>query len=339
MLMSEPNHSEYALLVDFIRNRMRMSHIYQPVMLEVLLRNGGESTEREIAEAILSHDESQIEYYQKITRDMVGRVLRTRGIVTREGNGYHLNGYDKLSPEEVEALIGLCNSKRAQYLANRGAQVWHHRRRSTGYISGTLRYEILKRARFRCDLCGISADEKALEVDHILPRNYGGSDEPSNLQALCYSCNAMKRDRDATDFREVRAAYSRREAGCIFCDVTKERMVADCELAYVLADAFPATPLHALIIPKRHTSDFFDLGSAEVNAVNALLRDTRERIRQQDSTVEGFNVGINSGEVAGQTVMHAHVHLIPRRSGDVQQPAGGVRHVIPGRGNYLDAEE
>jgi hypothetical protein len=72
----------------------------------------------------------------------------------------------------------------------------------------TLRYEILKRAKFRCELCGISADEKALEVDHIVPRNRGGADDLPNLQALCYSCNAMKRDRDEVDFRGIAATSS-----------------------------------------------------------------------------------------------------------------------------------
>lgn len=84
---------------------------------------------------------------------------------------------------------------------------------SEGYISGTIRYEVLKRAKFRCELCGVSAEIKALEVDHIVPRNKGGSDDPSNFQALCYSCNAMKRDRDDTDFRKVVESYQHRERG------------------------------------------------------------------------------------------------------------------------------
>ena len=73
--------------------------------------------------------------------------------------------------------------------------------------------------------CGISADQKALEVDHIVPRNSGGGDEQSNLQALCYSCNAMKRDRDDTDFREINKSYEHRENGCIFCEIPKERVL------------------------------------------------------------------------------------------------------------------
>jgi HNH endonuclease len=108
-------------------------------------------------------------------------------------------------------------------------------------VSGTLRYEVLKRAVFRCELCGVSAEDRALEVDHIVPRNLGGSDDLSNLQALCYSCNAMKRDRDTTDFRGMAAHYRERSGGCIFCDIDRSRIMAANELMAAIKDAFPVT--------------------------------------------------------------------------------------------------
>ena len=92
-------------------------------------------------------------------------------------------------------------------MEQRGDRIWSHRKKSSGYVSGTLRYEVLKGAKFRCELCGISAQEKALEVDHIVPRNSGGKDDLSNLQALCYSCNAMNRYRDDTDLRQIADSY------------------------------------------------------------------------------------------------------------------------------------
>ena len=121
-----------------------------------------------------------------------------------------------------------------------------------------LRYEVLKRAKFHCELCGISAKEKALEVDHILPRSKGGEDDISNLQALCYSCNAMKGNKDDTDFREVRESYDVREAGCPFCKMAKKRVVAEQPLAYAVRDGYPVSELHTLIIPRRHVADYFD---------------------------------------------------------------------------------
>jgi diadenosine tetraphosphate (Ap4A) HIT family hydrolase len=180
---------------------------------------------------------------------------------------------------------------------------------STGYVSGTLRYEVLKRAKFRCELCGVSADVRALEVDHIVPRSRGGTDEADNLQALCYRCNAMKRDRDDTDFRGVGETYQRREQGCPFCEVKKDHAVSETELAYAIRDAFPVTPLHTLVIPKRHVQGYFELARPELNACHRLLEKEKEAIERDDPSGEGFNVGVNDAEAAGQTIFHCHLHL------------------------------
>ena len=321
-------------LLDFIQNKMRMSHVYQPVMVRTLLAHHGEANDETIAKNLLPHDRSQIEYYQQITRNMVGRVLRQRGVVEREGNNYRLSGFEELNPEQIEALREACDRKLSEYISKRGNRIYEHRRKSAGYISGTLKYEVLKAAKFRCELCGVSADERALEADHIIPRNKDGTDDLSNLQALCYRCNAMKRDRDDTDFRAVRESYSVREKGCIFCELRPARIISQNELAVVIRDGYPVTPLHSLVIPKRHARDYFDLGTSEMKATNFLLHETKTAILAEDETVEGFNMGVNTGEVAGQTVMHCHIHLIPRRKGDTDNPRGGIRGVIPGKMGY-----
>jgi diadenosine tetraphosphate (Ap4A) HIT family hydrolase len=132
----------------------------------------------------------------------------------------------------------------------------------------------------------------------------------------------------------VRESFAHREAGCIFCEPPRERLVTENELAYVLWDGYPVTDLHALVVPKRHQALYFDLAQSEINAVNALIADMRTRIVERDPDVQGFNIGVNAGEAAGQTVLHCHVHLIPRRSGDVPNPRGGVRNTVPGRGDY-----
>jgi hypothetical protein len=261
----------YEQLADFVQNRMRMSHVYQPVMVMTLLRGGGKRSTTQIARSILAHDQSQVEYYEDVTKNMVGRVLRSHGIVEKEGDAYSLAGYEDLDDEQVEHLIELCQAKLDEYKTKRGKRIWQHRKASTGYVSGTLRYEVLKRARFRCELCGVSADVRALEVDHIVPRSRGGTDDPDNLQALCYRCNAMKRDRDDTDFRGVGESYERREQGCPFCEVKKDRMVRESELAYAIRDAFPVTLHHTLVIPKRHVQGYFELSRPELNACYRLL--------------------------------------------------------------------
>jgi ATP adenylyltransferase len=116
---------------------------------------------------------------------------------------------------------------------------------------------------------------------------------------------------------------------CDFCAIPHSRIILRNSHAYAILDGFPVTPLHTLIIPTRHVEDCFDLTQAELSACYELLRYSRDRIVGQDSTIAGFNIGINVGAAAGQTVFHCHIHLIPRRTGDVADPRGGVRHVIP----------
>ncbi|WP_217907655.1 HIT domain-containing protein [Desulfosediminicola ganghwensis] len=319
-------------IYSFITEKMRMSHIYQPVMLMELLERRGTCHQADIAKAILNHDESQIEYYTKITNQMVGKVLRKHQIVKKDGPIYSINGYSSLSPLEVEKIILACQERIIQFIEKRQDSVWEHRRRGREAISGTIRYEVYKRAKFRCELCGTSADEKALEIDHIIPSIKGGPDDISNYQALCYSCNAMKRDRDDTDFRGIRESYKRREEGCLFC--SPKDIIDENRLCYAMRDGYPVTPLHTLIIPKRHISSYFDLGQAEMNAITDLIKKQKVSLETLDETITGFNVGINDGTSAGQTIFHCHIHLIPRRDGDVESPRGGVRHTIPGKGDY-----
>ena len=323
-------------LSKFITERMKMSHVYQPVMLMELLRSGGQCSEEQIARALLAQDLSQVDYYKLITQRMVGRVLRGHGIVHREQQTktWHMLNAEHLSDDEREVLIARCQQKLDQFLARRGDAPWTHRKKSSGYISGTLRYEVLKAARSRCELCGISHAEKALEVDHIVPRSKGGEDDLSNLQALCYSCNAMKRDRDDTDFRSVVASYDVREQGCVFCATEDVTIVGERKLAKAIRDRFPVTEGHVLVFPRRHVRSLFDLGRPEINACMELLTEVRNHTSKSDASVSGFNIGVNDGESAGQTVMHCHWHLIPRRDGDAERPRGGVRNVMPGRGPY-----
>ena len=128
---------------------------------------------------------------------------------------------------------------------------------------------------------------------------------------------------------------------CLFCDIqfsNQPRIITENELAYVTRDAFPVTTYHTLVIPKRHVLDYFGLTSDELLAINDLLLSERLAINALDPSIEGYNVGMNCGESAGQSVWHCHVHLIPRRRGDVEYPKGGIRHVIPWKGNYSAPE-
>jgi len=324
----------YERLCAFIATDMRMSHVYQPVMIRTLLQSAGRASIETIAKALLSEDRSQIDYYETIVKRMVGRVLSDHHVVHRDGGDYVLDDLATITEVQNSELRALCDRKLADYVEQRGAAIWEHRTRGLSDISGTVRYEVLKAAKFRCELCGISADERALQVDHIVPRNHGGTDDRSNLQALCYSCNAMKRDTDDTDLRAVRSAYDFRDMDCPFCDFSGREIVAENPLAVMIRDAYPVTKHHLLIVPRRHVADYFALGTAESRACDDLLRRARNLVNQWDPSITGANVGVNAGESAGQTVMHCHVHLIPRRAGDVANPRGGVRAVVPGAADY-----
>ena len=317
---------------------MRMSQIYQPLMLMELLRNNGQASVKQIAQSILDKDPTQIEYFSEVVKNMVGKVLtKNRGITEKHKDTYTLIGANELTTDQVKTLMDLCEKKIAEFETKRGDAVWSHRRRGHRPISGSVKYEVLSRAKGRCELCGISNEEKMLEVDHIFPKSLGGKDDLSNYQALCYSCNAAKRNTDDTDFRLFKTMYEHRDAKCLFCDIQSndtKRIVAENSLAYAIRDGFPVTEGHTLLIPKRHVMDYFALAQAEISAINSLMHEQRKLLQDGDRRIDGFNIGMNCGESAGQTVFHCHVHLIPRRSGDVENPRGGVRHIISGKGYY-----
>ncbi len=121
---------------------------------------------------------------------------------------------------------------------------------------------------------------------------------------------------------------------CIFCKIIKEELQFENKLAYSSIDSYPVSESHSLIVPKRHVETYFELTTEEIYACNDLILKTKEKILKQDSSVKGFNIGTNAGKVAGQSIMHCHIHLIPRREGDVENPQGGVRSVIPKKQHY-----
>ena len=121
---------------------------------------------------------------------------------------------------------------------------------------------------------------------------------------------------------------------CIFCNLDPSRIEGRNEFFVAIKDLYPVTEGHTLIIPSRHVESFFALTRDEEIAMLDMLSSQRQELSQLDTSITGFNVGINDGEDAGQTIMHCHIHLIPRRKGDMESPRGGVRGVIPGKQSY-----
>ena len=121
---------------------------------------------------------------------------------------------------------------------------------------------------------------------------------------------------------------------CLFCDIKKSGCAHENELAYASYDSYPVSKHHCLIIPRRHIKDYFELSKDELIACDQLIKIVKEEILIKDQTVIGFNLGTNIGKASGQSILHCHFHLIPRREKDVENPQGGVRSVIPNKQHY-----
>ena len=191
-------------LVEFITNKMSMQHIYQPLLIKTLVECGGSATVRQIAKSVLSNDESQLHYYEQRIKQMPVEVLKKHGVLARDGELVSLN-LKKSSLKEKSELLMLCEQKMREFVQDND-DIWDSRF-ATAPVSTGVRYEVLKRANKRCELCGVQEgdegyeDRLPLHIDHIVPRSKGGSNEIDNLQVLCRACNLGKSNRDDTDFR------------------------------------------------------------------------------------------------------------------------------------------
>jgi len=121
---------------------------------------------------------------------------------------------------------------------------------------------------------------------------------------------------------------------CLFCNIPQELILVENSFAFAITDEFPVTEGHSLVIPKNHVDEYFGLSIEELLGCDNLLKSVRRDLLLADNSIKGFNIGMNSGAVAGQTIFHCHIHLIPRREGDVDDPRGGVRNIFPGKGLY-----
>ena len=235
---------------------------------------------------------------------MVGKVLTGNGITRYDEGAYDLVGGEELSDAERDQLLELCRQRLGAFRMQRGEEVGcllTQKPAASGTGAATARRSGA-RSKSGCSpgpkaaanaaapaVAWQTLHQRALEVDHIVPRNHGGSDDLSNLQALCFRCNAGKRDTDTNDFRGLQASYASREAGCVFCALEASgRVLLENEQALCIADAYPVTPGHSLVIPRRHVADGLALHQPEWNAVVELLKRRREELSAQDASINGW---------------------------------------------------
>lgn len=206
-------------LKAFIEEDMRMSHIYQPVMIWTLLNGGGRVSIKDIAKEIAGYDQAMLEYYQERVNSMVGTVLTKNKIAVKSKEDKQV--YELVAAynsEEIEELKQLCEEKIAAYIEKRKVDIWGHRRNTRRPVLGSVRYQVLVNAHHRCELCGVDASLRALEVDHIIPKSLGGPDEIDNYQALYYKCNTNKGNRSDVDLRGLSEDFAVYETKCVFCN-------------------------------------------------------------------------------------------------------------------------
>ena len=323
---------DFADLIDFIDNRMKLSHIYQPLLLRILVDAGGTATIRQIAHGFLAQDESQLRYYENRIKKMPVPVLKKRGVISKKGELVSLN-CQKLNFEQKAQVVMSCEKRLQQFIIERGLDLWGYRLLDTDPIPGSLRYRVLKESGGRCANCGATKKKRPLDVDHIIPKSKGGKNIYENLQVLCSLCNQEKGNKDNTDFRYDASPDS--VPDCKFCyQNIKGRIIEELDTVVAIKDGYPVTKGHTLVIPKRHAPEYFDLSDADRRDVDSLLKFLKQQLYKNDPSITGYNIGVNNGESAGQTIFHVHFHLIPRRNGDTKDPRGGVRGVIPGKRSY-----
>lgn len=187
-------------LKTFIKDKMKMSHLYQPLLIKELIENGGKATIRQLAISFLKNDESQIKYYEKRLKDMPIKVLSKHGILTRNDDFIELRT-NNLNFEQKSEIRKICEEKIHEYVSQNGLSIWNYRFLDSEYVPGSLRYRLLKESNGKCALCGCTKDDRPLDVDHIVPRSKGGKTVYENLQILCSKCNRGKNNRDDEDFR------------------------------------------------------------------------------------------------------------------------------------------
>ena len=286
-------------VMEFVGHRMRMSHVYQPLMIRALVEAGGSASIRQLANQFLAKDDGQIRYYERIIRRYPVPVLKRHRIVTMNDGTVSLNIQD-LDDQSRTQLKDICDQKIGEFMTARGNGIF---RLSGSPVSSTTRLRILEDSGGRCALCGVTNKEMAMDVDHIKPRSRGGSNERSNLQALCTRCNRSKRDRSEINYAEL---FLAQKNGCYYCS-GEVRDSAVGKIGTVFATAGSTGKGDITVAPFHHANGYLRMSEAE-------HKDTAKLIRQlaidRTELASGFSVSavVNPGEPA---TSHAVIRLIP----------------------------
>lgn len=297
---------DYSRLEHFIKKEMSMTHIYQPVMIKKLLESGNRATKVDIAKEFVDLDNSLLKYYEGRVMTWPKITLTKHKIVRYKKNVFTLLLED-ITEKQRKRLIELCDLRTDEYVEKFQNRIGIKKTRNP--ISSSIRYDIIAKAKGICVACGITGQKRQLDVDHIVPLNVGGTNDPCNLQVLCSRCNRQKRDRDKTDFVRWHKRLKHKNPGCGLCKATP---VQSNTLASTIPSDIPDADLHHLVYPHRHVSSFFDLIPAEKSHCIALLDSLKKDIVETDRTISGFQVSFDSRLEPGRHA-HCHINVVPTR--------------------------
>ena len=277
---------DYDSLHHFIKDKMSMTHVYQPIMVRTLLKSeDGKASKEAIARQFLGIDESQLNYYKAITGRWPHRTLKGHGIVRydRKGEVYTLL-LDDVTAEQKKRLMELCDLRLHEFI-DRDPAIRRFRELDKRSSSGSLRYDVFAKSKGVCTACGVLSTEARMHVDHIIPINVGGRDYIDNMQALCYKCNTQKRDRDDTNFLLWHKRLQFRKRGCAMCDGRQH--ILENGLAYCVLAGSDGT---STVVPRRHATSFMSLISAEQNLCITLADRAIKHLKGQHESITDFDV-------------------------------------------------
>lgn len=303
---------------------------YQPVIIKCLVEQKGVSSLTHIATVLAGLDRESIGYYRSKIRIYPKQVLSKHKIASMEKETVRLEVKLPTKKEEIDELIRLCDEKIKGYFAS----YIEDPGKPSGW--GSLRVAMITETPW-CHLCGAKPGKNTdiqLDIDHILPVSKKDSSDRSYLQVLCHRCNRAKGNSLIYSAAEAHSRALDVKVGCIFCSLSDDRVVDQSDYVVVIRDKYPVTEFHTLVIHRRHVADGSQLTDIEILETYKILRKITTGLKITDRLIEGFIIGYNVGEAAGQTVGHAHYHVIPRWVGDVIDPVGEIRGIIPAHKLY-----
>jgi ATP adenylyltransferase len=305
MQQKEPLSDQVQALVDFIKNDMKMSHVYQPLLIQSLAESGGQATLRDLAVKFLSIDEAEILGMRKTIRDMPVDVLKRHKVVTRDGELVRLVAPVK-DLRERAAIMGACSEVLYDFIQKRGRGIWDYKWMGKK-TSSSMRIRVLEDGGRRCALCGATQQDRPLEIDHIVPKSWGGEDVFDNFQILCKKCNQGKSNHNDHDYRLAESSVS--YGDCTICSTPSvEEFSTVLPLARLIWTSSESQVSGAAVIPIRHVASYGQLTANELKDIHTLTKRTLGHMQGQDST-HSFSLNFSSVAKANIT-SDAHIGMV-----------------------------